>query len=93
VSLKRDTKFKISNNIVFRKQPDGNYILLEIDGDLLFKLDEVSAFIWNLLSEGNNFEQILENLNDEYEGFEKDEREDVNSFLSQLIELKIITLL
>jgi hypothetical protein len=92
VSFKSSTIFNISNNIVFRKQDEEKFVLLEIEGENLFELDEVSAFIWDQISKNNNYGQIINALEDEYEDFGNDQVNETNEFLESLISKNIISI-
>ena len=85
-----NTIFKISENIVYRKRDDGNFILLEIEGNRLFELNDVSASIWSHIVDGHSVKDIYEAIKEEFEVSESD-MDDVRSFIDELIEAKVIS--
>lgn len=91
MTFKASSTFQISDNIVFRKQSDGNYALLEIDGEGLFQLDDVAAFIWDKIAEGANYSTIIKSLKEDYELTGEENISDVNEFLEELIKKGIVS--
>lgn len=89
--LKSDEKFTVSQNIVFRQQEDGNFILLQLEGEEIFELKDVSAFIWELITQGKNIQEILQACEDEYEAFGTEEEQSVMDFVGELVGKQIIT--
>lgn len=85
-----DTTFEVSNNIVFRKQGEDSFVLIEIEGENIFQLNEVSASVWEGIVAGSKYGILLESLEETYEDFGKNEIAEVDSFLNDLIEKDII---
>lgn len=56
----------------------------------LFMLTETAAFIWKILPDAKNEEEILKAVLSEYEIDEKEAKKDIDEFLSKLREMKII---
>lgn len=91
MNFSNNTTFHISDNIVYRKQPDGNFVLLEIEGDSLFHLDDVSAFVWDLIAEKNDYKSLVKKINDEFEDMDSKKMGEVNEFINELILKKILS--
>ena len=89
--IKPSEKFAISENIVFRLQEDRSFILLQIEGEKIFELKEVSAFIWDMITQEKNLQEILHACSEEYESFDVKEEKSILDFISEMIEKKIIT--
>ena len=62
--------------------------VLESNG--LFMLNELAAFIWDLLPNADSEEDICKAVLEQYEVEEEDARKDVKEFLEKLRELGII---
>lgn len=60
------------------------------DSNGLFVLTELGAFIWDLLPEADNADQILEKILLEYEVEEAVARADLEEFLNKLREMNIL---
>lgn len=60
------------------------------DSNGLFVLTELGAFIWDLLPEADNADQILEKILLEYEVEEAVARADLEDFLNKLREMNIL---
>lgn len=60
------------------------------DSNGLFVLTELGAFIWDLLPEADNADQILEKILLEYEVDEAVARADLEEFLNKLREMNIL---
>lgn len=86
-----ETIFQISDNIVFRKQKNDSFVLIEVQGSKLFELNEVSAFVWNLLVEKTAYADIIEAVRKAYEDVNDQEASEVDEFLEQLMQAQIIT--
>ena len=79
----------IAGNALWRREGEGVVILEEASGEP-YHLDEVGAFVFEALGEGPTFEDLLGQVQSEYAGDEADIREDVESFLASLLQLKLI---
>lgn len=56
----------------------------------LFMLTETAAFIWKILPDVKNEDEILKVVLSEYEIGEEEAKKDIDEFLARLRELKII---
>lgn len=56
----------------------------------LFMLTETAAFIWKILPDVKNEDEILKAVLSEYEIGEKEAKKDIDEFLERLREMKII---
>ena len=63
-------------------------ILVDFDG--MITLNETGVFLWRLLEEDRTFEQLLTELQKEYDIDEKTAREDINAFLDELRTIKAL---
>lgn len=60
------------------------------DSNGLFALSELAAFIWDMLPEAENEEEILKQILTEYDVQEETAREDLSVFLNDLRKLGIL---
>lgn len=90
MTIKASATFKVSENIVFRKQKEDSYLLLEIEGDTVFEFDKVSAHIWDSITSGLTVEEIIKSIPENFEDLDKDYQSDVMEFIESLLSSKII---
>jgi len=86
--------YQKDSNIVYRKIAD-EYILVPIrqqvaDLNCIYTLNEIGAFIWELIDGKSNIKQILKNITAAYDVEEKAAKDDLISFISQLLKIKAI---
>ena len=84
-------KVQISDNVLFQ-QISGECVLLNMESEQYFGLDEVGARIWELLAEEEDTQKVLEQLLAEYEVDETTLKQDLSKLLSELETEKLITI-
>ena len=63
-------------------------ILVDFDG--MITLNETGVFLWRLLEEDRTFEELLAELQKEYDVDEKTAREDITAFLDEIRAIKAL---
>ena len=76
---------------VLSQEVSGETVLLDLNNEKYFGLNEVGTRIWQLLQKENNLEKIYEILLDEYEVDAKQLRKDFDDIINQLMESGLIT--
>lgn len=76
---------------VLSQEVSGETVLLDLNNENYFGLDEVGTRIWQLLQEQNNLERIYDILLDEYEVDAKQLRDDFYDIINQLKDAGLIT--
>ena len=89
-----NTIYQKDSNMVYRRIAD-EYILVPIrqqvaDLNCIYTLNEIGAFIWELIDGKSNIKQILKNITAAYDVEEKAAKDDLISFISQLLKIKAI---
>jgi len=69
---------------VLSQEVSGETVLLDLNNENYFGLNEVGTRIWQLLQEQDNLEKIYEILLDEYEVDAKQLRTDFDDIINQL---------
>ena len=69
---------------VLSQEVSGETVLLDLNNENYFGLNEVGTRIWQLLQEQDNLEKIYEILLDEYEVDAKQLRKDFDDIINQL---------
>jgi hypothetical protein len=82
-------KVKISDNVLFQ-QINNECVLLDMDSEQYFGLNDVGARIWQILSEDGDTEKALSLLLAEYETDEITLRTDMVNLLTELGNEKLI---
>lgn len=83
-------KIQISDNVLFQ-QIGGECILLDMQSEQYFGLDETGARIWEILSENGDTEVALARMLSEYEVDEATLKNDMYKLLCELENEKLIS--
>ena len=75
---------------VARVQKGGRSVLLDMDHERYFGMDEVGTRVWELLREGLAFEAIVVRLTEEYDAPRERIETDVEQFLGRLLESRLV---
>lgn len=84
-------KILISGDVLF-KQVGAQYVLLDIETEQYFGLDEVGARFWKLVSDEGDTQSAFEQLLTEYEVDAVTLRQDLIAFLNKLERANLITI-
>ncbi|HJP62137.1 MAG TPA: PqqD family protein [Mucilaginibacter sp.] len=84
-------KVKVSDNVLFQ-QINNECVLLDMDSEQYFGLNDVGARIWHLLLEDGDTEKALSQLLAEYATDETTLRTDLINLLAELGNEKLITI-
>jgi len=81
---------KISNNVLFQ-QINNECVLLDMDSEQYYGLDDIGARMWQVLSENSETEKALTQLLTEYDIDEKTLRQDLLNLITELGNVKLIS--
>lgn len=84
-------KVTISSEVL-SQEVDGETVLLDLNSENYFGLDEVGTRIWQLLNEGNDLQHVLNTLLAEYEVDEQQLKKDLQDHITQLVDAGLISL-
>ncbi|MBE9549388.1 MAG: PqqD family protein [Proteobacteria bacterium] len=84
------SKLKISNDVL-SQEVGGETVLLDLQSENYFGLDEVGTRFWQLLQEGNDQSQIVGQLQDEYDVEEQQLKQDLDDLIKKLAEAGLIS--
>lgn len=86
-----------SNNESFRCKPDvlfqevsGEIVLLDLESERYFGLNQTGARVWQSLSEGRATEEIIASLAEEFEVARSQLDRDVHELLEELVQAGLI---
>ncbi|RKZ48834.1 MAG: PqqD family protein [Gammaproteobacteria bacterium] len=77
---------------VLSQEVSGETVLLDLNNENYFGLNEVGTRIWQLLQEQNDLEGIYDILLDEYEVDAKQLRKDFDGIIKQLMDTGLIAI-
>jgi len=84
------SKLKISTDVL-SQEVGGETVLLDLQSENYFGLDEVGTRFWLLLQEGNDLSQIVGQLQDEYDVQEQQLKQDLDDLIKKLVGAGLIT--
>ena len=84
-------QFKICRDGLMWRDIDREVIILDIENDSYYSLNETGTLVWKMLEKGINVEGIFAALAKEYALSLKNAEKDVNSIIEKLKEEKLIT--
>jgi len=88
-SIPFSARTKVSDGILFREL-DGEAVILSLDSETYFGLDEVGTRTWELLRAGPTIQAAYETLCAEYDVDSQQLRRDLEELLDRLITHKLI---
>jgi hypothetical protein len=75
---------------VLSQEVAGETVVLDLDSECYFGLDEVGTRVWNMLRQGVTFEAIIDRLLEEYDVEREELERDVRGLLRQLLESGLV---
>ncbi len=85
------THASIPSNVIFREL-QGEAVLLNLDTERYYALDDIGTRIWNLLSSSDTIEKVFQALFSEYDVTPEALHQDLDSLLHELLEHGLIIL-
>ena len=89
MEIRDDQVFTVSKDVLFQ-EVSGETVLLDLESEQYFGLDEVGTRIWALLNEGQGVAAIVETLLTEYEVEREQLEGDVRELLAALLDAGLI---
>jgi len=75
---------------VFAQEVDGEMVLLDMNSENYFGLDEVGSTIWQTMGKGKSLQEVLNALLEEYEVESDVLEKDLIRFVNQLLDNHLI---
>ncbi len=76
---------------VLHQELGGETVLLNLDNESYFGLDEIGTRVWQVLSETNSATAVVERLADEYEVSVEQLRSDVEKLIGELLDAGLVS--
>ena len=86
-----DQRVTVPEAVMFREL-EGESVLLNLDSEVYFGLDEVGTRIWHALSETGKVGEAVNRLLEEFEVDEETVRKDLAELLEELVENGLVTI-
>lgn len=77
---------------VFAQEVDGEMVLLDMESENYFGLDEVGTSIWQAMQEKENLQDVLALLLEQYEVEQEMLENDLSAFVDKLVESGLVKL-
>lgn len=84
-------RIKINEDVLFQNLEDGA-VLLNIETEQYFGLDEIGTLIWNGLNSNKSIEEISQQLLDEYDVESEKLDQDVEKLIDNLVKYQLISI-
>lgn len=84
-------RFNISEEVL-SQEVNGETVLLDLEGESYFGLNEVATRIWQLLQTEQTVDETLSTLSDEYDVGREQLETDVSELLAKLTEAGLVSL-
>ncbi len=81
--------FNVSDQVL-AQEVSGETVLLDLNGENYFGLNEVGTRIWQLLQAGARVGEVLNTLSDEYDASREQLEQDLNDLLARLLEQELV---
>ena len=75
---------------VFAQEVDGEMVLLDMESENYFGLDEVGTAIWQAMQEKKTLKEVFDVLLDQYEVEEEMLEHDLSDFVGKLVESGLV---
>jgi hypothetical protein len=82
---------KIQPDVLFQ-EVRGETVLLNLDNESYFGLDETGTFFWKLLQENNDFQKVFDIMLDEYDVDAVQLKTDLDSLVEKMVEAGLINI-
>jgi hypothetical protein len=82
-------RYRISADVL-SQEVNGETVLLNLQGEAYFGLNEVGTRIWQLLQSGRSAGEIMTTLLDEYDVPRRQLEQDVSDLLTRLLEAGLV---
>jgi len=83
-------QFSISGEVL-SQEVNGETVLLDLNGESYFGLNEVGTRIWQLIGSQHSLSETLSILSDEYEVDREQLKADINELLAKLADAGLVT--
>ena len=74
----------VKSDVMSSELPDGGSVLLNLDSELYFGLNEVGTLLWNALQAGESYESVIGRLHAQFDVPRETLDADVTALLDQL---------
>ncbi len=87
---KPSTRYQCAPEVLFQ-EVNGEIVLLDLEAETYFGLNESGAMVWRLLQEERDVEQIIAHLLTEFDAEPETVAQDVHELLQQLADARLVS--
>jgi hypothetical protein len=85
-----ETTFAVHEDVL-SEEIDGELVILDLEGDVYFSLNEVGRLVWEAAERGEAFGEIVDEICETYEGVGREQAaEDAAAFLEQAFDEELV---
>ena len=92
MTIPLSSTFSVSQEVL-SQEVSGETVLLDMQSESYFGLDEVGTRIWQLLQEKHSLQEVFDVMLEEYDVEEKQLEKDLNELLNKLIDEELVTIM
>jgi len=92
MNIQTTDRFSVSEEVL-SQEVNGETVLLDLEGESYFGLDEVGTRVWQLLQAKSTVADTLDTLFQEYDVSQEQLESDVGELLEKLVDAGLISLL
>lgn len=89
IDLPADAEFSAREGLV-AESIEGETVILDLDADEYFSLNEVAGALWSLLEEGADIDTLVDEITETYDIEDERARTDVEAFLAGALDAGIV---
>ena len=91
MNIQPDSRIAVNDDVLFRDM-DGEAIILNLNTESYFGLDDIGTEMWKVLTSANSIEEALNLLHQTYEVDEQLLRADAMALIRKLVDLGMLEL-
>ena len=80
-----DTTFQVRDDVITEEIED-ELVILDLEGDVYFSLNEVGRVVWEEAADGKTFEEVVDAVCEQYEVERERAAEDAAAFLGEALD-------
>jgi len=92
MTIPLSSTFSVSQEVL-SQEVSGETVLLDMQSESYFGLDEVGTRIWQLLQEKHSLQEVFDVMLEEYDVEEKQLEKDLSELLNKLIDEELVTIM
>lgn len=84
MTLARSTRLRAPDTVILRSFDDGESVLLHLETELYFSLNQVGTRMWSVLTQADSIDHAFATLHNEFDVEPEVLRQDLDALIAQL---------